>query len=67
LKRFLKVSYLILLDDNRLPRVALPSDLSQLVLGKPFAYVTLSEVSFPFFVVSIRHRLQGQEQRRDTD
>jgi hypothetical protein len=57
--RLLKIPYLIFLDDDRLARdVALPSDLSQLLFGKPFAYMALSKVSFPF-LDGMGHRSGG--------
>src|SRR5262249_57091535 len=45
--------------------LASPSNVSQFVLGKPFANVTLSETCFPLFTVGMRCPC-CEEQRSDT-
>ena len=45
--------------------LASPSNSSQLVLGKPFANVALSETCLPLFIVGVRCPC-CQEQRSDT-
>src|SRR6266540_5106512 len=49
------VGYLFGLNNDCLALcLASPSNVSQFVLGKPFANVTLSEICFPLFTVSVR-------------
>jgi hypothetical protein len=60
------VGYLFGLNNDCLALcLASPSNVSQFVLGKPFANVTLSEICFPLFTVGV-HFPCCQEQRSDT-
>jgi len=61
------VGYLFGLNNDCLALcLASPSNVSQFVLGKPFANVTLSKTCFPLFTVSVRGPC-CQEQRRNPD
>src|SRR5215467_14450595 len=61
------VGYLFGLNNDCLALcLASPSNVSQFVLGKPFANVTLSKTCFPLFTVSLRGPC-CQEQRRNPD